>query len=61
MINTGKVISLIDDIIVEIEKEEGHNEIVEKVIKGLTKNNLYIKLEKYKWKIREVKFLKVVI
>jgi len=24
-------------------------------------NNLYIKLEKYKWKIREVGFLEVVI
>ena len=52
---------MIDDIIVEIEKEGGHDEIVEEVIKGLAKNNLYVKPEKYKWKIREVGFLEVVI
>jgi len=45
LINTGKVASFIDDIIVG---EEGHNDIVEEVVKRLQENNLYVKLEKYK-------------
>ena len=44
-----------------IKEEEGHDEVVEEVVKRLTKNDLYIKLEKYKWKVREVGFLGVVI
>ena len=31
------------------------------VIKRLEENDLYVKLEKYKWKVREVGFLEVVI
>ena len=58
LINTGKVASFIDDIIVG---EEGHNDIVEEVVKRLQENNLYVKLEKYKWKVKEVGFLGVVI
>jgi len=61
LINTRKVASFIDNIIVGIEKEEGHNEVVDKMAKRLEKNNLYIKLEKYKWKIRKIGFLRVVI
>ena len=41
--------------------EEGHNEIVEKVVKRLAENDLYMKPEKYKQKVREVGFLGVVI
>jgi len=48
LINTGEVASFIDDIIVGIEEEEEHNEVVEEVVKRLVENNLYIKLEKYK-------------
>ena len=45
-----------------METEERHNEIVEEVVvKILAENDLYIKLEKYKWKSKEVKFLGVVI
>ena len=61
LINMGKVVAFIDDIIVETEMEEEHNEIVAEIIKRLEENNLYVKLEKYKWKIREVGFLGVVI
>ena len=53
--------SFIDNIIVRMEEEEKHNEIVEEVVKRLTKHDLYIKPEKYKWKVREVGFLGVVI
>ena len=61
MINTGKVASFIDNIIVETEEEEGYDEIIEEVVKRLAENDLYVKLEKCKWKMREVGFLEVVI
>ena len=61
LINTGKVAAFIDDVIVGIESEEEHNELVEKVIKRLEENNLYMKPEKCKWKMREVGFLGIVI
>jgi len=48
LINTRKMVSFIDDVLVRTGIEKGHNEIVEKVIKRLAENNLYIKLEKYK-------------
>jgi len=34
---------------------------VEEIVKRLAENDLYIKPEKYKWKVREVRFLGVVI
>ena len=45
----------------EMEEEEGYDEVVEKVVKRLAENDLYIKPEKCKWKAREVRFLEVVI
>jgi len=59
--NTGKVAVFIDDVIVGMETEEGHDELVAEVIKRLEENDLYVKLEKCKWKVREVDFLGVVI
>jgi len=47
LINEGKVTVFIDDILVGTETEEGHNEIVEEVLKRLKKNNLYVKPEKH--------------
>ena len=61
LINTRKVAAFIDDVIVGMESEEEHNELVEKVIKRLEENNLYMKPEKCKWKMREVGFLGIVI
>ena len=61
LINTGEVVSFIDDVIVEIEGEEGYNEVVEEVVRRLTENDLYVKPEKGKWKVKEVGFLEVVI
>ena len=57
LINTGAVRSFVDDIIVRTEKEKEHNEVV----KRFAENNLYVKPEKYKWKIREVGFLGIVM
>ena len=61
LINTGKVAAFIDGIIVGTEDEEGHNELVAEVVKRLEENDLYVKPEKCKWKVREVEFLEVVI
>jgi len=61
LINTGKVEAFINNIIVEMEDEEGHNEMVAEVIRRLEENNLYVKPEKCKWKVREVRFLGIVI
>ena len=44
-----------------MEEEEEHDELMEGVVKRLAENNLYMKLEKCKWKMKEVGFLGVVI
>ena len=56
-----KVAVFIDDVRVATETEEGHDEIVEKVLKRLEENNLFVKSEKCVWKVREVGFLEVII
>ena len=61
IINEGKVVAFVDDILVGIETEEGDNEIIEEVLRRLEENDLYIKLEKYVWKVWKVGFLEVVI
>ena len=61
LINIEKVAAFIDNVIVETEMEEGYDEIVAKVIRRLKENNLYVKPEKCKWKVREVGFLGMVI
>ena len=61
LINIGKGAAFIDDVIIGMESEEGHDELVAEVIKRLEENNLYMKPEKCKWKVREVGFLGVVI
>ena len=61
LINTGKVVVFIDDVIVGMEMEEGHDELVVEVVKRLEENDLYVKPEKCKWKVKEVEFLGVVI
>ena len=48
LINTGKVVAFIDDVIIGTESKEGHNELVAEVIKRLEENDLYVKLEKCK-------------
>jgi len=48
-------------MIIGTEGKERHDELVEEVVKRLAENNLYVKPEKCKWKVREVGFLEVVI
>ena len=61
MINQRTIVTFINDIIVATETKEKYNKIIEEVLKQLKENNLFVKLKKYKWKIKEVEFLKVVI
>ena len=51
MINTREVASFINDVIIETKEEKEYNEVVEEVVRRLIENDLYIKLEKCKWKI----------
>ena len=46
MINKGKVAAFVDNVLVGTEMEEGHDEIVEEVLKRLEENDLYVKPEK---------------
>jgi len=48
LVNTGKVAVFIDNVIIGMETEEGHDEIIVEVIKRLKENNLYVKPEKCK-------------
>jgi len=61
LINQGDTVTFINNILVAMDTEEGHNELVEEVLKRLEENNLFVKPEKYKWKVREVEFMGVVI
>jgi len=61
LINKGDVTIFIDNVLVGTETEEGHNELVEEILRKLEKHDLYVKLEKCEWKVREVGFLGVVI
>ena len=42
MINEGKVAAFVDDVLVGTETEEGHDEMVEEVLKRLEENNPYV-------------------
>ena len=50
-----------DNVLIGIENEKKHNEIVEEVLRRMEENNLYIKPEKYVWKVKEINFLELVI
>jgi len=61
MINKEKVVAFVNNMLVKTETEEEHNKIVEEVLRRLEKNNLYVKLEKYIWKVQKVGFLEIII
>ena len=61
LINKEKVTAFVDDMLVKIETEERHNKIVDKILKRLEKNNLYVKPEKYVQKVKKIEFLGIVI
>ena len=43
------------------ETDKGHDDIVKEVLRRMAENDLFVKPEKYVWKVREVRFLEVVI
>ena len=45
-INIKKIKSFIDNIMMRMESEKEHDELVEEILRRLEKNNLYVKLEK---------------
>jgi len=47
LINKGKVVTFVDDVLVKTKTKEEHNEIIEKVLRRLEKNDLYVKPKKY--------------
>jgi len=61
LINKEKVAAFVDDMLVETKIEEGHDEIVDEILKRLEENDLYIKPEKCMWKVKRIGFLGIVI
>ena len=61
LINIGQIVSLIDNMLVGTESEEEHSKLVKEVLIRMEVNDLYMNLEKYKWKVREIGFLGVVM
>ena len=61
LINEGKVMVFVDDILVGTETEEGYDKIVEEILRRLEENDLYVKPEKCVWKVRKIGFLGVII
>jgi len=50
-----------DNMLVGIENEKKHDEIVEEVLKRIEESDLYVKPEKCVWKVKEIDFLRLVI
>ena len=46
IINQGNTVTFIDNIIVTMDTEKGHNELVEEVLNRLEENDLFVKPEK---------------
>ena len=61
LINQGDTVTFINKILVATDTEKEHDKLIKEVLRRLEENNLFVKPKKYKWKVREVKFLKVVI
>jgi len=53
--------SFINNIIVETKSEKEYDELVEEILRRLEENDLYMKPEKCRWKVREVDFLRIAI
>jgi len=51
LINEGKVAAFVDNVLVGTETEKRHDEIIEEILRRLEENDLYVKPEKYVWKV----------
>ena len=61
LIDTGDVVAFMDDVLVGTKNEKKHNDIVEEILRRMEANNLYLKLKKCVWKVKEIDFLGLVI
>jgi len=61
LVNKSKVTAFINDMLVRTKTNKGYNKIMEEVLRRLEENDLYIKLEKYMWKVKKIGFLGVII
>jgi len=61
LMNEGKVVAFVDNVLVGMEIKDGHDEIVKEILKRLEENDLYVKPEKCVWKARKIGFLGAVI
>ena len=48
-------------MLIGIESKKECDKLVKEILIRIETNNLYMKLEKYKWKVRKVRYLGVVI
>jgi len=46
LINKGKVVAFVNNILVGTKTKEEHDKIVEEILRRLEENNLYVKPEK---------------
>ena len=61
MINEGKVIIYLDNILIYTKGEKEDDELVKEVLKQLRENDLFVKPEKCHWKVTTVEFLGVIL
>jgi len=47
IIKIGDIVAFIDDVMVGTKSEKKHNDIMKEVLRRMTENNLFVKLEKY--------------
>jgi len=47
LINKGKVVAFVNNILVGTETEEGHDKVIKEILRRLEKNDLYVKPKKY--------------
>jgi len=61
LIDMEDVVAFIDNMLVGTENEKKHDKIIREVLRRMEENNLYIKPEKYVWKVKKINFLGLVI
>jgi len=61
LVNESKVAAFVNDMLVGTETKKEHDEIIEKVLRRLKENNLFVKPKKCMWKVRKIGFLGVII
>ena len=61
LIDMEDVVAFMDNMLVGTENEKKHDKIIREVLRRIEENNLYIKPEKYVWKVKKINFLGLVI